>query len=140
MQRLGISYAWEREIATCLPEYYKFNQWIFLKMFERGIAYRKRSTVNWCPSCNTVLANEQVIDGACWRCGSVVVARDLEQWFFRITQYADELLKGLETLTDWPEKVLVMQIRGRSASRSPSAARSRGPGSEKGSSVNPEPR
>jgi len=109
LQRLGISYAWEREIATCLPEYYKFNQWIFLKMFERGLAYRRRSTVNWCPSCNTVLANEQVIDGACWRCGSTVVARDLEQWFFRITQYVDELLKGLETLTEWPEKVVVMQ-------------------------------
>ena len=109
LQRLGISYAWAREIATCLPEYYKFNQWIFLKMFERGLAYRKRSTVNWCPVDNTVLANEQVIDGACWRCGSAVVARDLEQWFFRITQYADELLEGLETLTDWPEKVVVMQ-------------------------------
>jgi leucyl-tRNA synthetase len=109
LQRLGISYAWAREIATCLPDYYKFNQWIFLKMFERGLAYRKRSTVNWCPSCNTVLANEQVIDGTCWRCGSAVVARDLEQWFFRITQYADELLAGLETLTDWPEKVVVMQ-------------------------------
>ena len=109
LQRLGISYAWEREIATCLPEYYKFNQWIFLKMLERGLAYRKRSTVNWCPSCNTVLANEQVIDGACWRCGTIVVARDLEQWFFRITQYADELLEGLESLTGWPEKVVVMQ-------------------------------
>ena len=109
LQRLGISYAWEREIATCLPEYYKFNQWIFLKMYERGLAYRRRSTVNWCPSCNTVLANEQVVDGACWRCGSAVVARALEQWFFKITQYADELLKGLETLTEWPEKVVVMQ-------------------------------
>jgi leucyl-tRNA synthetase len=109
LQRLGISYAWQREIATCLPEYYKFNQWIFLKMFERGLAYRRRSTVNWCPSCNTVLANEQVIDGACWRCGSTVVRRDLEQWFFRITAYADELLQGLETLTEWPEKVVVMQ-------------------------------
>ncbi len=109
LQRLGISYAWQREIATCLPDYYKFNQWIFLKMFERGLAYRKRSTVNWCPSCNTVLANEQVIDGTCWRCGSVVVHRDLEQWFFRITQYADELLSGLDTLTAWPEKVVVMQ-------------------------------
>src|SRR5216110_1163214 len=109
LQRIGISYAWEREIATCLPEYYKFNQWIFLKMFERGLAYRRRSTVNWCPSCNTVLANEQVIDGTCWRCGSTVVPRDLEQWFFRITQYADELLAGLETLTEWPEKVVAMQ-------------------------------
>ena len=109
LQRLGISYAWQREIATCQPEYYKFNQWIFLKMFERGLAYRKRSTVNWCPSCNTVLANEQVIDGTCWRCGSTVVARELEQWFFRITQYADELLQGLDTLTAWPDKVVAMQ-------------------------------
>ncbi len=110
LQRLGLSYAWQREIATCLPEYYKFNQWIFLKMFERGLAYRKRSTVNWCPSCQTVLANEQVIEGGvCWRCGTVVVSRDLEQWFFRITAYADELLKGLDTLTEWPEKVVVMQ-------------------------------
>ncbi|MGE3705082.1 MAG: leucine--tRNA ligase [Vicinamibacterales bacterium] len=109
LQRLGISYAWGREIATCLPEYYKFNQWIFLKMYERGLAYRRRSTVNWCPKDNTVLANEQVIDGACWRCGSTVVARDLEQWFFRITAYADELLQGLDTLGDWPEKVAVMQ-------------------------------
>ncbi|OFW34394.1 MAG: leucine--tRNA ligase, partial [Acidobacteria bacterium RIFCSPLOWO2_12_FULL_65_11] len=109
LQRLGISYAWGREIATCLPEYYKFNQWIFLKMFERGLAYRKRSTVNWCSSCNTVLANEQVVDLACWRCATVVVARDLEQWFFKITEYADELLKDLDTLADWPEKVVVMQ-------------------------------
>src|SRR5437899_4659294 len=109
LQRLGISYAWEREIATCLPEYYKFNQWIFLRMFERGLAYRRRSDVNWCPSCQTVLANEQVIDGTCWRCGSTVEIRQLEQWFFRITAYADELLKGLDTLTEWPEKVVVMQ-------------------------------
>jgi leucyl-tRNA synthetase len=109
LQRLGISYAWDREIATCLPDYYKFNQWIFLKMLERGIAYRKRSTVNWCPNDQTVLANEQVVDGACWRCGATVVARDLEQWFFRITQYADELLAGLDTLREWPEKVVVMQ-------------------------------
>jgi leucyl-tRNA synthetase len=109
LQRLGISYAWEREIATCLPEYYRFNQWIFLKMFERDLAYRRRSSVNWCPSCNTVLANEQVVDGACWRCGTMVVTRDLEQWFFRITAYADALLDGLTTLTDWPEKVVVMQ-------------------------------
>src|SRR3989441_12553853 len=110
LQRLGISYGWEREIATCLPEYYKFNQWIFLKMFERGLAYRKRSTVNWCPSCQTVLANEQVIEGGdCWRCGTKVVQRDLEQWFFRITAYADQLLESLDTLTAWPEKVVVMQ-------------------------------
>jgi leucyl-tRNA synthetase len=109
LQRLGISYAWDREIATCLPEYYKWNQWIFLKMLERDLAYRKRSNVNWCPSCNTVLANEQVIDGTCWRCGSVVTSRELEQWFFRITHYGDELLKGMHDLGDWPEKVLTMQ-------------------------------
>jgi leucyl-tRNA synthetase len=109
LQRLGISYAWQREIATCLPEYYKFNQWIFLKMLERGLAYRRRSSVNWCPKDNTVLANEQVIDGTCWRCGSIVETRDLEQWFFRITAYADELLAGLDSLTEWPEKVVVMQ-------------------------------
>jgi leucyl-tRNA synthetase len=109
LQRLGISYAWQREIATCLPAYYKFNQWIFLKMFERGLAYRKRSTVNWCPVDETVLANEQVIDGACWRCGTTVERRDLEQWFFRITAYADELLTSLDTLSAWPEKVVVMQ-------------------------------
>jgi leucyl-tRNA synthetase len=109
LQRLGISYAWSREVATCAPEYYKFNQWIFLKMFERGLAYRKRSTVNWCPVDNTVLANEQVVDGACWRCGTIVEQRSLEQWFFKITAYADELLAGLDTLTEWPEKVVVMQ-------------------------------
>ena len=80
LQRIGISYAWEREIATCLPEYYRWNQWIFLKMLERDLAYRKRSNVNWCPSCKTVLANEQVIDGLCWRCGSPVETRELEQW------------------------------------------------------------
>jgi leucyl-tRNA synthetase len=109
LQRLGISYAWEREIATCLPEYYKWNQWIFLKMLERGLAYRKRSNVNWCPSCNTVLANEQVVDGACWRCGTPVTMRELEQWFFKITHYGDELLNGMQELQRWPEKVLTMQ-------------------------------
>ena len=109
LQRLGISYAWEREIATCLPEYYKFNQWIFLKMLERGLAYRRRSKVNWCTSCQTVLANEQVVEGACWRCGTIVTIRELEQWFFRITAYAEELLNDLDTLAEWPEKVVVMQ-------------------------------
>ena len=117
LQRIGISYAWEREIATCLPDYYHWNQWLFLKMLERDLAYRKRSTVNWCPGCNTVLANEQVVDGGCWRCGTAVTARDLEQWFFRITHYADELLDATEGLTGWPEKVLTMQRNwiGRSA-------------------------
>jgi leucyl-tRNA synthetase len=109
LERLGISYAWEREIATCLPDYYKWNQWIFLKMLERGLAYRKRSSVNWCPSCNTVLANEQVVDGGCWRCGTPVTTRDLEQWFFKITHYGDELLDGMRELQEWPEKVLTMQ-------------------------------
>jgi leucyl-tRNA synthetase len=109
LQRLGISYAWGREIATCLPEYYRWNQWLFIRMFEKGLAYRRRSSVNWCPSCHTVLANEQVVDGGCWRCGSAVTPRDLEQWFFRITAYADELLTAAEGLSDWPEKVLTMQ-------------------------------
>jgi leucyl-tRNA synthetase len=109
LQRLGISYAWEREIATCLPDYYRWNQWLFIQMLDRGIAYRKQSSVNWCPSCNTVLANEQVVNGECWRCGSAVTTRDLEQWFFRITQYSDELLEAAERLPGWPEKVLTMQ-------------------------------
>ncbi len=109
LQRLGISYAWERELATCDSEYYKWNQWLFIRMFEKGLAYRRRSSVNWCPSCSTVLANEQVVDGGCWRCGSVVDTRDLEQWFFRITAYADELLEATGGLSGWPEKVLTMQ-------------------------------
>ncbi len=109
LQRLGISYAWEREIATCLPEYYRWNQWLFVKMLERDLAYRRRSNVNWCPSCQTVLANEQVIDGACWRCGTQVEIRELVQWFFRITTYADELLEGIDRLPEWPDKVLTMQ-------------------------------
>ena len=109
LQRLGISYAWTRELATCDPAYYRWNQWLFIRMYERGLAYRRRSSVNWCPSCQTVLANEQVVDGACWRCGTMVTVRDLEQWFFRITQYADELLDAIDGLGDWPEKVLTMQ-------------------------------
>ena len=109
LQRLGISYAWERELATCLPDYYHWNQWLFIKMFERGLAYRRRSTVNWCPSCQTVLANEQVVDGGCWRCGTPVLQKDLEQWFFRITAYADDLLESTQHLPEWPEKVLTMQ-------------------------------
>jgi leucyl-tRNA synthetase len=109
LQRIGISYAWEREVATCLPDYYKWNQWLFVKMLERDLAYRRRSSVNWCPSCNTVLANEQVVNGGCWRCGTPVTTRDLEQWFFRITRYADELLDATERMPEWPEKVLTMQ-------------------------------
>jgi leucyl-tRNA synthetase len=109
LQRLGISYAWEREFATCEPTYYKWNQWLFIKMYERGLAYRRRSSVNWCEKDQTVLANEQVVDGGCWRCGTPVTTRDLEQWFFKITHYADDLLKGIERLGHWPEKVLTMQ-------------------------------
>jgi leucyl-tRNA synthetase len=95
LQRLGISYAWGREIATCLPDYYKFNQWIFLKMFERGLAYRKRSTVNWCPKDNTVLANEQVVDGKGWRSGAPVERREIPGYYLAITEYADELLSNV---------------------------------------------
>ncbi len=109
LQRLGISYAWGRELATCLPDYYHWNQWLFTRMFGRGLAYRRRSTVNWCPSCQTVLANEQVIDGECWRCGTKVTQKDLEQWFLKITHYSDDLLQAAEGLTKWPEKVLTMQ-------------------------------
>ena len=109
LQRLGISYAWEREFATCEPTYYKWNQWLFIKMYERGLAYRRRSSVNWCEKDQTVLANEQVVDGGCWRCGTPVTTRDLEQWFFKITHYADDLLKGIEQLGQWPDKVLTMQ-------------------------------
>ena len=108
--RLGLSYDWQREITTCLPEYYRWNQWFFLKMYERGLAYRKNSKVNWCPKCATVLANEQVVDGCCWRHEETIVEqRELEQWFLRITHYADELLRDLEKLPGWPEKVRTMQ-------------------------------
>ena len=110
MKRLGFAYDWAREVTTCLPEYYKWNQWFFLKFYEGGLAYRKKSKVNWCPKCATVLANEQVIDGRCWRHEDTVVEqRELEQWFLRITQYAEELLRDLETLQGWPEKVRTMQ-------------------------------
>jgi leucyl-tRNA synthetase len=109
LQQLGISYDWKREVTTCRPDYYHWNQWFFVKMYERGLAYRKRSAVNWCPKCLTVLANEQVIDGACWRCDSVVAHKELEQWFLRITAYAEELLAGCDRLTGWPERVLMMQ-------------------------------
>ncbi len=109
-KRLGVSYDWRREIATCVPEYYRWNQWFFLKMFERGLAYRKKSRVNWCPECETVLANEQVVDGCCWRHEeTLVVERELEQWFLKITAYTDQLLDDMKTLTRWPERVLTMQ-------------------------------
>jgi len=110
MLRLGLGYDWATEVTTCLPEYYRWNQWFFLRMYEKGLVYRKKSKVNWCPECCTVLANEQVVNGCCWRHEDTKVEqRDLEQWFLRITAYAEELLDGLEKLDGWPEKVRTMQ-------------------------------
>jgi leucyl-tRNA synthetase len=109
LKKLGFSYDWSREVNTCLPEYYRWNQWIFLKMFERGLAYRKKSWVNWCQKCRTVLANEQVIGDQCWRCDSVVKQKEMIQWFLKITDYAEELLSGHELLEKWSEHILVMQ-------------------------------
>ncbi|MGB7600697.1 MAG: leucine--tRNA ligase [Candidatus Sulfotelmatobacter sp.] len=110
MNRLGFAYDWSREVTTCMPDYYRWNQWFFLKFYEKGLAYRKNSLVNWCPKCCTVLANEQVVDGRCWRHEDTFVEqRELEQWFLRITKYADELLRDLEKLDGWPEKVRTMQ-------------------------------
>ncbi len=110
LRRLGFSYDWTREFATCDHEYYRHEQLFFIQMLERGLAYRKKTLVNWCPSCHTVLANEQVEDGTCWRCGTEVTQREMEGWFFRITAYAEELLEGLKRLQGkWPEKVLTMQ-------------------------------
>jgi leucyl-tRNA synthetase len=118
MARLGFAYDWSREVTTCLPDYYRWNQWFFLKLYAAGLAYRKKSKVNWCPQCATVLANEQVVGGMCWRHeDQPVEQRELEQWFLRITKYADELLRDLEKLQGWPEKVRIMQQNwiGRSA-------------------------
>ncbi|MDR3256522.1 MAG: leucine--tRNA ligase [Endomicrobium sp.] len=109
LKALGISYDWNREIATCAPEYYKWNQLFFIKMWEKGLVFRKSANVNWCPSCNTVLANEQVSNGMCWRCDSHTEHRDLEQWFVKITDYANELLEGHKQLGGWSEQVLSMQ-------------------------------
>ncbi len=106
---LGLSYDWEREVATCNSDYYRWSQWLFLLFYRQGLAYRKKASVNWCSDCQTVLANEQVEDGACWRCGSSVIDRDLEQWFLKITAYADRLLEDLNLLSGWPERVKVMQ-------------------------------
>lgn len=105
----GISYDWDREIATCDPNYYKFTQWFFVELFKSGLAYKKKAPVNYCPTCKTVLANEQVIDGKCWRCGTPVIKKDLEQWFFKITEFAEDLLNDLDGLPGWPEKVKIMQ-------------------------------
>ncbi|MDQ6963595.1 MAG: leucine--tRNA ligase [Mariprofundales bacterium] len=109
LKRLGLSFDWSREIATCHPEYYRWEQWLFTKLLKKGLAYQAEAEVNWCDPCHTVLANEQVVDGCCWRCDSLVVRRSLRQWFIRITDYADELLEGLSDLPGWPERVRGMQ-------------------------------
>ncbi len=110
LKMMGFSYDWEREIATCDPEYYRWNQWIFLKMYEKGIAYRKTAVVNWCPHDETVLANEQVIDGKCWRCGTQVIQREIPSWFLKITAYAERLLEDLKELEGkWPDRVIAQQ-------------------------------
>src|SRR5688572_12187 len=105
----GVVYDWEREVTSCEPDYYRWTQWLFLQLHKAGLAYRKAASVNWCPKDKTVLANEQVVDGACERCGTPIEERHLEQWFFKITAFADELLAHLETLPDWPERVATMQ-------------------------------
>ncbi len=109
LQLLGISYDWKREVVTCLPDYYHWTQWMFLLLFKRGLAYKKEAYVNWCPSCQTVLANEQVNDDRCYRCETAVTKRNLNQWFFKITDYADRLLSGLDTLPGWPENIKIIQ-------------------------------
>ena len=109
MYKMGFSYDWEREISTHLEEYYRWNQWIFLKMYEKGLAYKKGAIVNWCPECKTTLANEEVIEGRCWRCKKQVKQRDLEQWFIKITDYKERLLEDLSSLDYWPQRVLTMQ-------------------------------
>ena len=109
LHAMGLSYDWDREVTTCLPEYYKWTQWFFLQFYKKGLAYKKGASVNWCPGCQTVLANEQVVEGKCERCDSVVEKKSLEQWFFKITEYADRLLKDLDKLQGWPNKVRVMQ-------------------------------
>ena len=109
LKALGLSYDWDREVTTCKEDYYKWTQWFFELFYKRGLAVKKESAVNWCDTCNTVLANEQVIDGKCWRCDQEVVKKDLSQWFFKITDYADELLKDLDLLPGWPERVKTMQ-------------------------------
>jgi len=109
LKRLGLSYDWGREIATCHPDYYRWEQWMFTRLIEKGLAYQSNAEVNWCDPCHTVLANEQVVDGVCWRCDTPVIRKNLKQWFIRITDYAEELLADLDQLTGWPEKVVGMQ-------------------------------
>lgn len=108
-REMGLSYDWDREVQTCRQDYYRWTQWLFQLFYKRGLAYKKKAYVNWCDTCGTVLANEQVIDGQCWRCDSVVVKKDLSQWFLKITDYADVLLKDLDLLQGWPERVRIMQ-------------------------------
>ncbi|MHC2993903.1 MAG: leucine--tRNA ligase [Candidatus Atribacteria bacterium] len=107
--KMGISYDWERELSTCQPDYYKWTQWIFLQLYKKGLAYKKKAVVNWCPSCSTVLANEQVVEGKCERCGAEVIKKELSQWFFKITKYTQRLLDDMKLLEEWPERVLTMQ-------------------------------
>ena len=109
MKRMGFSYDYDRMFNTCDPEYYKWGQWMFIQMWKKGLAYRATSPVNWCPTCKTVLANEQVVEGRCWRCGSVPEKRNLSQWYLKITDYAQELLDDLDKLTGWPENVKAQQ-------------------------------
>jgi leucyl-tRNA synthetase len=109
LKKMGFSYDWQREVSTCDSDYYKWNQWIFLKMLEKGLAYKKASAVNWCPSCQTTLANEEVVDGGCWRCHTQVQQKDLEQWYLKISEYKERLLDDLQQLKLWPERVLAMQ-------------------------------
>ncbi|HSO49320.1 MAG TPA: class I tRNA ligase family protein, partial [Acidimicrobiia bacterium] len=109
IKQLGAMYDWDREIASHHPDYYRWDQWIFLQLLDRGLAYKKEAPVNWCPRDQTVLANEQVVDGACERCGTIVEKKNLAQWFFKITDYADRLLDDLDTLDEWPDRVRTMQ-------------------------------
>ena len=111
LKEIGAMYDWDREVDTSHPDYYKWTQWVFLQLYKNGLAYKKKAPVNWCPSCMTVLANEQVKDGCCERCSTVVIRQDMEQWFFKITQYADELLAGLDRI-EWPEKTILCGLPG----------------------------
>jgi len=109
LQRLGISFDWSREVTSCLPDYYRWTQWLFIQLFKKGLAYRERGFVNWCPEDKTVLANEQVVDGNCERCGTEVIKKDQIQWYFKITEYADQLVDDLDKLPEWPDNVKAMQ-------------------------------
>lgn len=109
LKMLGLSYDWDREVTTCKPEYYKWTQWLFLQLYKKGLVYKKEAAVNWCNECGTVLANEQVIDGKCWRCDSTVEKKYLSQWFIKITEYADVLLEDLDKLPGWGDNVKTMQ-------------------------------